>query len=317
MSEQPVERSELWATFSVMDHVRPGAFVAEVLLYDRLLLPVPPRASDLPTDPEARATSEKEWKRWKDTKWDPARQGQLLGILGDLAEPIPWTADRQAEWRQEMASQFDQAARNGYFLTGTVLEKFAPAMAQTVVAVSPYRSLKQLANEQGIRRRTPHEAIPRSAVMAVVGQELLVPPDPDRDDFQALADAVEVAHRADYRARRAALWRWQQRFVRGDQTDARSVRAAVQEMQQLVADLRRATGRERRWKLARKVFFFLRLGGSLAPGAAAVGAKGAEVVASIGDFVTIGQAPAAPGDPVGAAAASLIVDAKDRLDLTS
>ena len=317
MSEQTVERSELWATFSVKDHVRPGAFVAEVLLYDRLLLPVPPHASDLPLDPDGTKTAEAEWRRWKENGWDPARQGQLLGIMGDLAEPIPWTADRQAEWRQEMANQLDFAARNGFFLTGAVLEKFAPAMALSVVAVSPYRSLKQLSSEQGIRRRIPHEPIPRSVLMAVIGQELLVPPEPDRDDFQALADAVEVAHETDYRTRRAALWRWQQRFVRGDHTDALSVRAAVQEMRQLVADLRRATGREKRWKLAKKVFFFLKLGSSVAPGAVAVGAKAAEVVASIGDFVADSHEVAASGDPVGAAAASLIVDATDRLDLTS
>jgi hypothetical protein len=34
---------ELWATFSVKDHCQPGAFIAEALLYDRLVLPVVPR----------------------------------------------------------------------------------------------------------------------------------------------------------------------------------------------------------------------------------------------------------------------------------
>ena len=33
---------ELWGTFSVMDHLREGAFLAEVIMYDRLLIPVPP-----------------------------------------------------------------------------------------------------------------------------------------------------------------------------------------------------------------------------------------------------------------------------------
>ncbi|MEP7107401.1 MAG: hypothetical protein ABI760_05450 [Ferruginibacter sp.] len=32
---------EGWGTFSVMDHQRPGAFVSEILLYDRLVNPVP------------------------------------------------------------------------------------------------------------------------------------------------------------------------------------------------------------------------------------------------------------------------------------
>lgn len=33
---------ELWGTFSVADHLRERAFVAEILLYDRLVIPVPP-----------------------------------------------------------------------------------------------------------------------------------------------------------------------------------------------------------------------------------------------------------------------------------
>ena len=37
----------VWGTFSVRDHCRPGAFVREVLLYDRLVVPYP--------DPNARA----------------------------------------------------------------------------------------------------------------------------------------------------------------------------------------------------------------------------------------------------------------------
>lgn len=32
---------QIWGTFSVKDHCRPNAFVREVLLFDRLVLPVP------------------------------------------------------------------------------------------------------------------------------------------------------------------------------------------------------------------------------------------------------------------------------------
>jgi hypothetical protein len=30
---------ELWGTFAVDDHLRPGAFIAEILLFDRLVIP--------------------------------------------------------------------------------------------------------------------------------------------------------------------------------------------------------------------------------------------------------------------------------------
>jgi hypothetical protein len=32
---------EVWATYSVRDHLAPKAFVADVMLYDRLVIPVP------------------------------------------------------------------------------------------------------------------------------------------------------------------------------------------------------------------------------------------------------------------------------------
>ncbi len=42
----------LWGTFSVVDHLRRRPFVADVLLYDRLVVPVP--------------DGDEEVKRWRD-----------------------------------------------------------------------------------------------------------------------------------------------------------------------------------------------------------------------------------------------------------
>jgi hypothetical protein len=46
--------SETWACFSVFDHVKPGAFLSEAVMYDRLVVPVPPRGEP------------GEWQRWED-----------------------------------------------------------------------------------------------------------------------------------------------------------------------------------------------------------------------------------------------------------
>ena len=48
---------EVWDV-SVRDHLQPWAFAAEVLIYDRLVIPVPP---DGDSD---------EWKRWVGERWD-------------------------------------------------------------------------------------------------------------------------------------------------------------------------------------------------------------------------------------------------------
>src|SRR4051794_5790277 len=60
---------ELWGTFSVRDHCEERPFVADVMLYDRLIVPVPSDST--------------EWERWQhpDQDWDPARQKRLLDVF--------------------------------------------------------------------------------------------------------------------------------------------------------------------------------------------------------------------------------------------
>jgi hypothetical protein len=131
MQEQREPWHELWATFSVKDHRRRGAFIAEVLLYDKLMIPVVPTEMDVPAE-----VAKAQWARWIENDWAPLRQTRVVEVLKDRAELIPWTPDRETEWAA-LRQSFADARHKGYFLTGTVLEKFAPKMACTVVAVSP------------------------------------------------------------------------------------------------------------------------------------------------------------------------------------
>ena len=76
---------ELWGTFSVRDHLAEHAFVADVLLYDRLLIPTKPENAD-----------PKDWPEM----WAPERQKRVLGLLGDLAFAIPWSDYRHEAWER-------------------------------------------------------------------------------------------------------------------------------------------------------------------------------------------------------------------------
>src|SRR5271156_1882577 len=105
---------ELWATFSVKDHRRPGAFVAGVLFYDKLLIPVMPTVQDGLKAEEA----ELERQRWLDAKWDPDRQTLLLDIMRDTAERIVWSRELRQDWQKRMNEQVATARRDGYFVTG-------------------------------------------------------------------------------------------------------------------------------------------------------------------------------------------------------
>jgi hypothetical protein len=77
----PVEREEnmmirqRWGTFSGRDHLREQAFVAEVLLDDRLVVSAPPE------------NNRDEERRWEPQGWRPDRLLALLGIIGVVARP--------------------------------------------------------------------------------------------------------------------------------------------------------------------------------------------------------------------------------------
>lgn len=87
---------ELWGTFSVRDHLRRRPFVADVLLYDRLVIPRPPMPEEEPREPG----EENQVARWRREGWKPGRLDRLLDILreGDLAVELPWGARARQDW---------------------------------------------------------------------------------------------------------------------------------------------------------------------------------------------------------------------------
>src|ERR1700737_1827114 len=86
---------ERWGTFSVSDHKRRRAFVADVLLYDRLIIPCPPDYLE-----------RKEWARMG---WDPVRLYPLLRALRDNlrydhAIRVPWTQEKRERFKTRIQS---------------------------------------------------------------------------------------------------------------------------------------------------------------------------------------------------------------------
>jgi hypothetical protein len=90
--------TEVWGTFSVQDHLAERAFIADVLLYDRLVIPTKPDGQD-----------PAEWPK----TWDLARQQELFDVLGDLAVPIPWTQDVRDAWKTNYEDAVGKDRRRG------------------------------------------------------------------------------------------------------------------------------------------------------------------------------------------------------------
>ena len=82
---------ELWATYSVKDHLEPRALAADIMLFDRLVFPVPEKPH-LPNSAPAHMPGPVEW-RADATEW--ARWGATrICAIGQMQNPpLTWRHD--------------------------------------------------------------------------------------------------------------------------------------------------------------------------------------------------------------------------------
>lgn len=266
---------QVWGTFSVKDHLEQNAFVAEVMLYDRLVIPVPP--------------NKEEETRWKDParEWDPQRQKVLLKILGDRAFRVDWNNERKERWksRYDAGSELARTVPDWAFAaTRTEMTAGLPRHVTGVQAVTAYRSADNLEQDLKLRKVDAVEPIPGGAVAAIIGYEFLVPNDPGLSHEELLEQAVALSSSTEYKRKKASYWRWQREFIDDEgMTDMSSINAAIEEMAGLLEDERQVV-RSSKIKTSSKYAFFLgsltlgMFGGPLTP----VGVAGAFI--SVGKF---------------------------------
>jgi hypothetical protein len=242
---------EVWGTYSVRDHLREHPWAADVLLYDRLVIPVPPDPDD-PWDPG-------EWARWEENKWQPERQRELLTVLGERAYPVPWRQNLRDQWSTLHADAQTGLAQgigaegrrptaaNPYVATAMLLGRGLPRRVTAVTAVATYRSLAEMENAVALRRLAPDDPLPAGQLTVVIGREFLAPdPGEFSDDRDLLKAALDIED-DDVRRRRAAYWRWQREFLRdGIFVTQDSIADAAEEMQDLIADEQRAVRQSRK-----------------------------------------------------------------------
>jgi hypothetical protein len=104
---------QFWGCYAVSDHLQHNAFVADVLLFERLVIPVPPE-----NDPVA-------LRPWQDD-WRGDEQRKLLDILGGIAYPVPWTSEFREQFRGQWAA-----------MLGAQLDAKADAESKYLAGVSP------------------------------------------------------------------------------------------------------------------------------------------------------------------------------------
>lgn len=211
---------EVWGTFSVKDHLSPQAFLAEVMLYDRLVIPVPPDRA--------------ERQRWQENGWEPDRLDQIVERLGDRAFLVEWDAERQANWKTRYDAGNDLAYRTpdwAFEATRTELTDKLPRYVTGVEAVVTYTSVDELTNNLELTETQVNKGEYGTTVAAVIGREFLVPNDPGKPYLDLLEEAAQFSSEPTMKYSRADFWRWQREFLDDKGiTDQASIEAAVKDM---------------------------------------------------------------------------------------
>ena len=219
----------LWGCYSVRDHMEPRAFVADLLLYDRLVVPVP---------------ADDDLNRWQE-RWEPARQKKLLDIADPFVERVTWDASLRDEFTREFspgiaAMEIDSISRraaglDAYELTrqlisdhvrGAVLREEPRGDVRAVaVYAQPDRFDREwqvsgafpflhrkVRVERGALREVGEVQPADVQQLAKLVVTRLVVPDDGRDDAEVLQRTVELIslddvwrRRADFQAAMAAL----------------------------------------------------------------------------------------------------------------
>ncbi len=195
---------EHWGSLSVADHVNTEALIANVLLYDRLVIPV--MVDQLDRDERA---------YWVSHGWDPDLQLERLDQLKELAIRRPWNAKRRETFKTRAAElsaeQFDAEHIDSYAMTRMILaqEQVTEKLpgVQHVQVIAAYNSIGSM--KQDFQLVDAHD--PLSAQAFLLTRRLAVPdlPNPEK----ALKEAMSLSRDAEFRSKRAALFDWQEETI--------------------------------------------------------------------------------------------------------
>jgi hypothetical protein len=268
---------ERWGSLSVSDHVNTSALVANVLLYDRLVVPV---MVDQP-DRDERAY-------WCAHGWDPDLQERRLDQLGPLAIRRPWNTQRREQYRtramQLAAEQADAKHIDALGLTRRLLAQEQvvelPAGVAHVEVIGAYNSTRGVRHDYRLTDRQDH----LSSQALLITRRLALPAGADRE--HALSTAIKLSQEPEFRSKRAELFEWQATTL----TNGYPPEVAVERLAELSAEyngLVKAASGKVRWKLA---FTLCGIGLGFATGGVLAG--GAAAALSLVQFALLDREPA-------------------------
>lgn len=187
----------------MIDHQNASALIPEILLYDRLVFPVPPEGADL--------------KAWQ--KWNPELLKKRMTELKGLVHTVPWTSQLHDEW----AARWEQMKKVGLDTkrVATGLTPMVLAMSAFADAVPP--PIMIAAYQDPALARADVALIESPGPQAKAREEL------DREvralferrldmpvvmhPYETYHKAIELAHDAEYQKARRSLFAWEDQMV--------------------------------------------------------------------------------------------------------
>jgi hypothetical protein len=251
---------ERWGAFSVVDHMDARKLAADVLLYDRLVLPKPP-----------------DWdrERWVKRKWEPEGLDRRLAQLGDAAIPATWDLDRQKQWQEKFRALREDARdmNAALHMTRRVLAEHgrdyrAPGVA-AVEVIAAYQSEADFSELDA----SGSLGAAGSELDFLIAQRLAVPEDDDPED--ALKRALELRGDNTFIRRRRRFHHWQRQIL----STGILPEDAARELVQLVSEYNDAV---RKAKGVFRVETVMLVGGLSVAALAALGGVAPALVGSIG-----------------------------------
>lgn len=221
---------QLWGTFAVDDHLRKRAFVAETLLFDHLIVPVP-------------ALEEKQaLTNWDNKLWNPKRVLETVEVLGNLVTPVSWDKALRDRYRERygrsllnehaafdignarqmskdafakhatrilLADRASDEADEAYFRR---IQSIDVDPAATVEIVAGYGSYGQLQVDAPLEMTGDFSAGAEGATL-LFGWEFVVPEESGLSCRVLLERAVKLAERKDFIESRREFHEWRRKLI--------------------------------------------------------------------------------------------------------
>lgn len=245
-------RRQWWGVYSVRAHMDMRALAREVLLYDRLILPVP---EDL-----------HEADRWDNQGWDTRQLDYVAKNLGDLVHLVPWSQEMRATWADHMsllAASGVPSEGAAYGASPMTMVDFvwkdvkAQQPSDGLPPVQPRIVAAYLSEDEAAADFRPTAAPGKGTPPAGRRSGILLTRPAEvpegEDDEDVFLRAVRTATEPEFAKARRALYDYEDRLIMEDRTDADIARALGRLLDDYTAAARDHAGKTKRQWVSRLI----------------------------------------------------------------